>query len=295
VLVTYNRKDLLLKAIASVQRQTRALDAVIVIDNHSTDGTAELLRERHPEIEVLRQPFNSGSAGGFHAALKAGYDRGFDWIWLMDDDIELVPNGLEEMLKYQHVSKFIQGRRQGPDTMIHLEAMWDASSGVCLTLASDISFERFNREWISVQWGCFEGPLVHRSVVDQVGLPDERFFLSGDDQMYGLAASFCTNVIYLKFIILNRQLAYPNYATPLRWYLMLRNRFLVFEHLKGYSVPVNWLVFRFAILTLALWSIRHILTGGNGPNQRWESVKMVIAGVRDGWAGRFGRPAFLRD
>lgn len=293
VLVTYNRKDLLLKAIDSVKRQTRPLDAIMVIDNHSSDGTLELLRERHPDVPVHRQTHNRGSAGGFREALKVGYEQGFDWIWLMDDDIELVPNGLEHLLKYRHISNLIQARRQGFGKIIPLESFWDASSGTCHTLDREISFERYQREWIPVQWCCFEGPLVHRSVVDAVGLPDERYFLSGDDMMFGLAASFATTIIYVDFILLQRQLPVPATVTPLRWYLMLRNRFLVFDTLVTYGVHANRTLFYCSILQLFFWCMRFVLSGKNGKGARWASLKMLFRGVVDGYRRRFGKPAFL--
>ena len=44
--------------------QTRPPDHVLVVDNASTDGTAEMLREEFPQVEVLRLPENQGGAGG---------------------------------------------------------------------------------------------------------------------------------------------------------------------------------------------------------------------------------------
>ncbi|MFX5615039.1 glycosyltransferase, partial [Acinetobacter baumannii] len=74
------------ECLQSVLSQTRAPDHVLVVDNASTDGTGEMLKEEFPEVEVLRLPENQGGAGGFHEGIKRAYEAGYDWIWLMDDD-----------------------------------------------------------------------------------------------------------------------------------------------------------------------------------------------------------------
>src|SRR5258708_37508271 len=69
VLVTYNRKELLVEALTALRAQTRPADTVIVVDNASTDGTADLVRERFAEVELLERTRNLGGAGGFAAGI----------------------------------------------------------------------------------------------------------------------------------------------------------------------------------------------------------------------------------
>ena len=99
VIVTYNRKALLKECLEAVLAQTRPPDHVLVVDNASTDGTAEMLREEFPQVEVLRLPENQGGAGGFHEGMKRAYEEGFDWLWLMDDDTIPRPEALEALLE----------------------------------------------------------------------------------------------------------------------------------------------------------------------------------------------------
>ena len=54
VVVTYNRRDLLLESLAAVLAQDRAPDAVIVVDNASGDGTAAAVRAKFPAVRRLR-------------------------------------------------------------------------------------------------------------------------------------------------------------------------------------------------------------------------------------------------
>ncbi len=87
VVVTWNRRELLGEALAAVTGQQPAPHAVVVVDNASTDGSADLISERHPEIDLVRLRVNVGGAGGF----AAGIDRALsthvaDLVWLLDDD-----------------------------------------------------------------------------------------------------------------------------------------------------------------------------------------------------------------
>ncbi|MEJ7783509.1 MAG: glycosyltransferase family 2 protein [Solirubrobacteraceae bacterium] len=100
--VTYNRKLLLVECLDALLGQTHRLDRIYVIDNASTDGTEELLRERgllaEATLEYVRSEHNSGGAGGYARAVEVSRELEVDWIWLMDDDAEPPPDALEKLL-----------------------------------------------------------------------------------------------------------------------------------------------------------------------------------------------------
>jgi len=101
-IVTYNRKDLLLRAIDAVLAQSHPIDRLFVVDNASTDGTPELLRERglldRPDVELVRLPDNRGGAGGFAKAVEVARACEAEWIWLQDDDAEPRPDAVATLL-----------------------------------------------------------------------------------------------------------------------------------------------------------------------------------------------------
>ena len=128
VVVTYNRKELLIECLDGLLRQTRPIDAIYIIDNASTDNTPEFLKEKgfiqelppknltkswEKEFEIknltdgqpiklryIRMHENTGGAGGFHEGVKRAYEKGYDWLWLMDDDAEPYENALQLLKDY---------------------------------------------------------------------------------------------------------------------------------------------------------------------------------------------------
>jgi GT2 family glycosyltransferase len=96
--VTYNRKQLLVECLDAVLGQTHSVERIFLVDNASTDGTEELLRERglldDPRIAYERLERNLGSSGGFARAVDLARRDGADWVWVMDDDAASPPDAL---------------------------------------------------------------------------------------------------------------------------------------------------------------------------------------------------------
>ncbi|MEA2375929.1 MAG: hypothetical protein QOD53_2392 [Thermoleophilaceae bacterium] len=102
-LVTFNRKDLLMECLDGVFAQTHPVEHVLLVDNASTDGTPELLRERgwldRPELTYVRLEENLGGAGGFAETVRRGREADCDWLWLMDDDSSPEPDVVATLLR----------------------------------------------------------------------------------------------------------------------------------------------------------------------------------------------------
>ena len=98
VVVTYNRRALLLESLTALGAQVRRPDVVIVVDNASSDGSAEAVAAAHPDVRLVRLARNTGGAGGFAAGLELALDDGADQVWLMDDDTVPDPGALDELL-----------------------------------------------------------------------------------------------------------------------------------------------------------------------------------------------------
>jgi rhamnopyranosyl-N-acetylglucosaminyl-diphospho-decaprenol beta-1,3/1,4-galactofuranosyltransferase len=116
VLVTHNRPQLLLQALAALRAQTRPLDAIYIVDNGSEPpcmpgdiaGTGGIgggglesgggAPSGQDTVTLLRSKVNLGGAGGFAMGMAHAFAAGHDWIWLLDDDAMARPDALARLL-----------------------------------------------------------------------------------------------------------------------------------------------------------------------------------------------------
>ena len=118
-IVTYNRSGLLTRLLESITRMDPKPGHVVIIDNASVDDTTELVesfRDRlGTELVYRRLETNTGGSGGFSEGMRVAYELGSTWMWLMDDDVEVLPDGLARMGAWAPRFKSIQGRRYDYD------------------------------------------------------------------------------------------------------------------------------------------------------------------------------------
>jgi GT2 family glycosyltransferase len=95
---TLNDAAVIEQALAALRRQTRPPDAIIIVDNASTDTT---LDRTFPEnATVVRNSKNLGTSGAIRIGLAHALKHGFDWTWLFDADSVPEPDALENLLAF---------------------------------------------------------------------------------------------------------------------------------------------------------------------------------------------------
>ncbi|HVT94540.1 MAG TPA: glycosyltransferase family 2 protein [Bryobacteraceae bacterium] len=290
VVVTFNRKTLLRACLQALQAQTRPLDCIVVVNNASTDGTGELLSAEFPALPEIRLPVNRGGAGGFAEGLRWAFAEGFDWIWVMDDDVLAVPDALEGLLTFGDYGDLIVPRKLVNGEPLVWESVWDARRCVPVTFNADVSFEN-GRPWVSTMFANFEGTLMRRMIVEKAGLPDPRYFVGGDDTIYGFVASLHARVIYANCTAMRKD-SPPGRRARLQYYMGLRNRFLHFEHLSRAGLPVARGGLLAGVCRQAAQDLGEILRHSGQRNL--SNLLAVFQGVRDGVRGRFGPPPWLQ-
>ncbi|WP_293305013.1 glycosyltransferase family 2 protein [Pedobacter sp. UBA5917] len=234
VIVTYNRLAFLKECIISVLNQTSAPDKIIIVNNGSTDGTNEYLQQLNfAQIEVINQD-NIGGAGGFNTGIGKAYEQDYEWIWVMDDDVEPFNDCLEQLLKYTELSKCIHPLRVFKDNneVFKWEHYFDYRTCMPILL-NNASLK--HKDYCFVNTACFEGMLINRSIVKEIGLPRKEYFIAGDDTEYGVMANFYTNIIYTKTAQMYRKrVEVSSKMRPLQAYYEYRNLFLLRKTLKPY-------------------------------------------------------------
>ena len=181
VVVTHNRPALLATCLAALLDQSRAADAIIVVDNASDLPLAPM----PTGARVLRLASNRGPAAGYAAGIRAALADGATHVWLMDDD----------------------GWADGPDCLTELLTVAAAYGSaltcplVCNAAARDrlaFPIRQAGRTCFTVAdlrpgpiegfAHLFNGALIAAHVFDEIGLPDARLFMRGDEVEFLLRA-----------------------------------------------------------------------------------------------------------
>jgi rhamnopyranosyl-N-acetylglucosaminyl-diphospho-decaprenol beta-1,3/1,4-galactofuranosyltransferase len=98
VVVSYNRRELVLETLGAVCAQDPPPAKVVLVENASTDRTADAVRSAYPDVHVVALPRNTGGAGGFALGVAVGLRDGADLLWLIDDDGVPEPGALAALL-----------------------------------------------------------------------------------------------------------------------------------------------------------------------------------------------------
>ena len=202
VVVTYKRQELLANLFDSMTELTATPWRIVIVDNENsreTEAMCTAFNERlanlwgidtdQPDSQggtdrVIYAPQleNGGGAGGFSAGTKCAYDLGAQWFWVMDDDVLVIPEGIERLAKWTDRYDVIQGSRLDFDGGAFF---WQYQLILSLGIPNPVAKWDLGPEgYRAMNQLCFEGGMFSRRVVDKIGLPDARFFIYGDDACY---------------------------------------------------------------------------------------------------------------
>jgi GT2 family glycosyltransferase len=183
VLVNWNGKKDTLECLASLQKVDYKLFSVVVVDNGSTDGSVEAIREAFPRTVIFQTGENLGFAGGNNVAIKWALGKPFKWILLLNNDTIVAPDILRAFMETagQYPDAKIFGAkmyRYGTErTLDHLGGRWVEERAEFESIGMlEVDNGRFE-ESQSVDYVCGAALLMHREVPETIGLLEPRFFL----------------------------------------------------------------------------------------------------------------------
>lgn len=280
IVVTYNRKELLLRCIRELLKQTYPLNSILIIDNASTDQTFETLCEyfnstetvKSEQIITLSQPIqktkiliyrtskNIGGAGGFHTGIKIAKSMNiFQAYWLMDDDGYPNPSCLETLLPY--IDQYNYVMPVSIDIEDHAKLSW--ASKLKDKKKKTIFYNELKKSWGDIMYYVypFNGCLFNNHLIDIAGNIKKELFIWGDDYEHyfrclkkGITPITITkaefyhpaNKIQTHPILLNK-IQIPYVESKLRFICLIRNWTYIYKennkyfHILRSFIAYSWL------------------------------------------------------
>lgn len=91
IILTWNKRDLVDRTLETLVASGPIEFDVLVVDNASEDDTVEFITKKYPWVAILRNKKNLGGTGGFNSGMREGLRLGYKYLWLMDNDILVLP------------------------------------------------------------------------------------------------------------------------------------------------------------------------------------------------------------
>lgn len=189
VVLNWNGHDVLDHCLRSLYDQTYRPLEIIVVDNASTDGSVDFLREKFQGVHLIMNEQNLGFGAGNNIGIRASRGR---YIMILNNDTRLDPNCVEELKR-----SIEKDERFGAcASKIFLDSKPDIIDGVGIVVCPDgLSFgrgrlekrERYDEEeeiFFASDCAC----LYRREMLDDIGLYDEDFFAYADETDMGWRA-----------------------------------------------------------------------------------------------------------
>ena len=197
VICNFNKKEDVLNCIQSVLESKYTDYDLYVVDNASSDGSAEAIREKYgSQVTVLVNAENLGGSGGFNTGLRKALEKGYEYLYCLDNDVLVDENAMGELVEFldTHPDSGMAGSR-----VYHME-----NPGVIQQFGQIVDFKYYcteakflgktdadgipDVEYSDAVAAC--SLMVRKSLIDEIGLMPEDNFLYWDDTEWG----YCCNL-----------------------------------------------------------------------------------------------------
>lgn len=264
IIVNCNGKHLLTSCLNSLFANTYKNTEVIVVDNASSDGSAEFIRDNFKDVAIIEQKENLGFAKGNNVAIKLA--RG-EYVAMLNNDAVAEKEWLSELVNAMELNRRI-GICASKILFYNNHSVIN-SSGICVEKISGFTWDRgFGdkesdkyREKCMVFGACAAAALYRKDMLGQIGLFDEDFFAYHEDvdlawraQLYGWKCMYVpTAIVYHHFS------ATAGTNSPLKEYFSSRNR--IWLIIKNYPSPQIYKYSFFIIFAMFGYFIYALLSG----------------------------------
>ncbi len=300
IVVNLNRRDLLQRCLESLWRQTYKNIEVVVVDNGSKDGSADMLQGlTEPRLRIVLLDSNRGFAGGCNAGIERASGR---YIATLNNDAEADSQWIEELVAGMEsdaslgmcASKILfHGDRKRIDKAGHLIYPDGLNHG---RGSGEIDRGQFDkREEVLLPDAA--AALYRRDMLDVIGLFDEQFFAYGDDADLGLRGRLAgwTCLYVPTAVVYHVHSATAGEFSPMKAFLIERNRMWV--AVKVFPLPLLLVSPVFTFMRFAFHAYGSIFMVGSSGQYAAECSRsrLALMILKAYWSGFKHLPGMWRS
>jgi GT2 family glycosyltransferase len=303
LILTWNRRDDVLRCVASLARLTYPKCIPVVIDNASADGTVAALRDGYPDLTIIQNPRNLGYAGGNNVGIRWALEHGADYVVIINNDTEVTPDMVTELVRVAEGDARIAVvgcRNLLMDDPTHLwGAYGELTFGpfVVRTAGEGLLAGPHWQVVKDVDWVIGNGYLWRRAALERVGLLDETFFAYHEDVDWCLRARGAGfRVVYAGTAAIVHKGAVHAAArqrhSVLTWYLLGRNGVRLVLRYARWHQTLRFAALCGSALAFRLTRAALLRVAPGSPHMRasgvqlWATEVAFIHGVLDAVRGR---------
>ncbi|EAZ82052.1 glycosyltransferase family 2 protein [Algoriphagus machipongonensis] len=289
ILVNWNGYDFTAACINSLRKLEFPDYQVILVDNASGNNEGQKLLTAFPEIILLENKENLGFAGGNNVGIKKALEDGYSHIMLLNNDTEVAPDFLGQMVRVFNSSNQQLGVVQPLITFLNDKGKiwsaggkWNSLLGRSITLGDRKPVEDYQAKDVKLDWATGCCMLISREAMMKTGLLNESYFAYFEDVEWSLRfrekgyqiALASKAMIYHEAGASSKKAHAEGVLSPKVFYYHVRNQFYLIRGMqKGMSflLSLGYHGFRFL-----LWILYFCLRG------RFQKLKAVVNGMIDG-------------
>jgi GT2 family glycosyltransferase len=232
-----------LECLESVYKMDYPNFEVIVVDNASSDDSVSVIKEKYPQAILIESKENIGFTGGNNIAMRYAMEHDAEYVWLLNNDTTVERDAMTALMRVAQSSPSIGLI----SSQVHYHSIPDipqfAGSYVDWELLEiEVSHSKKTKADPIFQTGsdvCLWGTalLIKRSVIDNIGYLDDRYFAYWEDTDYSIRSlkAGYKNVLCPESIIFHKNLPPQGQArTPHYYFYIIRNEYFLKNNiLKG--------------------------------------------------------------
>jgi len=290
VILNWNSPEETLSAVNSVLEMDYPNYSLLIIDNGSTDHSAEALEQIEDcRIQLIRLPQNMGFTGGCNIGFDIALKENVDYVWLLNSDsvteattLSSLVRTAEEDSRIGLVSPLIASL-QRPSIFIYAGGYFDAQTPACRSTRDPqvaVRWASEHRESILLLGTAL---LIKVKLIQRIGMLDAKLFAYWEDTDYSMRSNKAgfLNVVDMTATIYHSEkfpTDSPQDIRPHFWYYVARNEIRFWKKHAGYFSRLRplWWTYKLQLKHLRL------VQGAETTQQA------IFAGIWDGWRNRTG-------